>query len=212
MCEIADFNEQDIRALAERVRAYMSEKRFSHTLGVVRCAMALGELILPESVGELCAAALLHDVAKEIPRDELISLLSADPTITEEDKNSDGVLHSFAAPFVISRDFPEFASENILSATGKHTVGSAGMSVFDMIVFVSDYAEDTRTYESCIKVRRALFDELDSLGANDRLHRLIDACLMAIDGTIETLTRTGRVINSRVYETKNALLMKKMKI
>ena len=125
--------------LKAAVEARMSQKRFLHTLGVVKAARQLGEELMPEKIQSLTVAAHLHDIAKELPTEELLTLSSEYGYVTtEEDMNSPQVLHSFAAPAVIKRDFPEYASEEILSAVFKHTTGDGEMSVFDEIIFLSD--------------------------------------------------------------------------
>ena len=193
------------------VSARVSEKRFSHILGVERCAVSLGKIFLPDSVDELAAAALLHDVTKEIPTDLQIKMLEeAGFALTEEDKSTEGVLHSFTAPIVIKRDFPQFATDNVLLAVGNHTVGRENMSIFEKIIFISDYAEDTRRYESCKQVRRALFDGIEDLGGDDLIKRLDRAMLMSVDGALSALERMGQRINSRMYLTRNSLSMNKL--
>ena len=193
------------------VSARVSEKRFSHILGVERCAVSLGKIFLPDSVDELAAAALLHDVTKEIPTDLQIKMLEeAGFALTEEDKSTEGVLHSFTAPIVIKRDFPQFATDNVLLAVGNHTVGRENMSIFEKIIFISDYAEDTRRYESCKQVRRALFDGIEDLGGDDLIKRLDMAMLMSVDGALSALERMGQRINSRMYLTRNSLSMNKL--
>lgn len=193
------------------VSARVSEKRFSHILGVERCAVSLGKIFLPDSVDELAAAALLHDVTKEIPTDLQIKMLEeAGFALTEEDKSTEGVLHSFTAPIVIKRDFSQFATDNVLLAVGNHTVGRGNMSIFEKIIFISDYAEDTRRYESCKQVRRALFDGIEDLGGDDLIKRLDMAMLMSVDGALSALERMGQRINSRMYLTRNSLSMNKL--
>ena len=193
------------------VSARVSEKRFSHILGVERCAVSLGKIFLPDSVDELAAAALLHDVTKEIPTDLQIKMLEeAGFALTEEDKSTEGVLHSFTAPIVIKRDFPQFATDNVLLAVGNHTVGRENMSIFEKIIFISDYAEDTRRYESCKQVRRALFDGIEDLGGDDLIKRLDMAMLMSVDGALSALERMGQRINSRMYLTRKSLSMNKL--
>ena len=80
------------------------------------------------------------------------------------------------------------------------------MSIFEKIIFISDYAEDTRKYESCIRVRDVLFDNIENLCDKDLKRRLDEVTLMSIDGTLEALERTGQPINSRMYLTKKSLL------
>ena len=197
------YTENELNGLKEAVKERMSEKRFSHTLGVERMAKLLGELILPQSVSELRAAAILHDVAKEIPDDVQIALLEkSDFHLTDEDKATTGVIHSFVAPIIIKKDFQKFATENILSAVEKHTVGAEDMSIFDVIILVSDYIEDTRTYTSCIEVRKMLLDNLENENYMGRVKRLMSACSGAISGAESALRRLNMPINSRMEKAK----------
>lgn len=201
------YSSQILEDLRRQISRQVSEKRFSHILGVERCAVYLGEMILPELISELSAAALLHDVAKEIPIEEQMKLLEdAGFALTDEDKITTGVIHSFTAPIIIKKDFPTFATENILSAVAYHTVGRVNMTAFEKIIFVSDYCEDTRKYDSCKRVRAALLDNIQSLTYSEKLARLDEACIMSIDGALEALNRMNSPINSRMYDTRNSLL------
>jgi len=201
------FTERQIDILRKRVEGSMSKKRFLHTVGVEKCAKGLGEIFIPDSVNELRAAALLHDIAKEIPKEDQIALLKESGVpLSNEDFSTEGVIHSFCAPLIIKRDFSEYASANILSAVFNHTVGEPDMSIFDKIIFISDYAEEGRTYPSCKRVREFLFFGLDSLSESERMVRLDEAVLMSIDGALEALTRMGAEINSRMYETRKSLI------
>lgn len=203
------FCSNDLEKLRRRVSEKVSEKRFSHILGVERCAVYLGKLILPDAVDELSAAALLHDISKEIPYDEQIKLLEDNRfALSEEDRKTPGVLHSFTAPIIIKKDFPEFATNNILSSVLYHTVGRENMSIFEKIIFISDYCEDTRKYDSCIKVRKSLIDGIEKLSYEEKLDRLDTACLLSIDGALDALRRCRVPINSRMYLTRNSLLKK----
>ncbi len=205
------FTDKQLLELKEKIKPRMSEKRFSHTLGVERSAARLGELIAPERISELRAAALLHDISKEIPIDEQIRILEDNAyPLDEEDRLTVGVIHSFSAPYVIKECFSEFAEDDILSAVYNHTLGCKNMSIFDKIIFVSDYTEDTRTFDSCIRVREFLNDGIELLDYKKRLERLDAAVLGAIDGAIEALERMGQPINSKIYIAKKDLEMKKV--
>ena len=202
-------NDKMLSDLRNSVSKIVSAKRFSHICGVERCAMRLGEAIIPERLAEVRAAALLHDISKELPHQEQLRLLAEDGFPLEaEDIETEGVLHSFTAPIVIARDFPEYATADILSATRNHTVGRENMSIFEKIIFVSDYAEDTRAYESCIRVRERLFEGFEALSLEEKIARLDEACINSIDGALSALKRMGCPINSRMYKTRESLLRK----
>ena len=200
------FTDEKLSELRENIKSRMSEKRFLHTLGVERCAKRLGELIMPNRVSELRAAALLHDISKEIPIDKQFEILENNTfSLTDEDRKTIGVIHSFTAPYFILEQFPDFASPDILSAVFNHTLGCDNMSDFDKIIFVSDYVEETRTFASCITVRDYLFDGIEGLNEDDLHVRLDTAVLSAINGSIGALNKSNHPINSRIYKAKNSL-------
>ena len=132
------YSEQDLNELKELVEQRISPKRFSHVLGVERCAARLASSLIPDSISEVRAAAILHDVSKQLPYAEQIDLLNeAGFELNDEDMLTEGVLHSFTAPIIIKRDFEKFSTDDILSATLKHTVGDEEMSIFDKIIFIN---------------------------------------------------------------------------
>ena len=189
-------NEFDLTSLRQRVGQRLGEKRFKHTLGVERLAAELGELLLPDSVSELCCAALLHDIAKELPSEEMLALIGED--ISDDDIQTPAIYHALAAPFVIIRDFPEYATENVISAVRNHTTGEYGMSLFDEIIFISDFCEDGREYDSCRNTRKKLFEYLaGAKNADERISALHRAALDTADSTVEALVRIGRRVNQK---------------
>jgi predicted HD superfamily hydrolase involved in NAD metabolism len=142
------YTENQIDFLRLEVGKRLSAKRFSHTLGVERMAVKIGEKCLPDRIDELRVAALLHDISKEYSEAEHLELIKTyNFSLSDEDLASPQLWHSITAPFVVMRDFPEFRGEDILSAVRNHTVGAPSMSVFDEIILLSDYIEDGRRYE-----------------------------------------------------------------
>ena len=202
-----NFDKNTLDELRETIRTRISEKRYVHTLGVERMAVALGEILLPERIDELAVAALLHDVAKELTYEAHIELLkSSDVRYTKEDLLSKPALHSIAAVPLILREFPKFATHDILSAVANHTLGAPEMSIFDEIIFISDYAEEGRTYPICIEVHNFLMSEINKNHTYaENVLALHSASLKATVSTIDSLTRRNEIINPRTLETKNYL-------
>ena len=193
----------DLLLLEESVKQRLSEKRFLHTIGVCKMAERLGMIFLPDRCMELISAAYLHDIAKELPEEMLKALIEEyGYTLTESDNFSPQVFHSFAAPAVIIKDFPTLATKDILSAVFNHTLGTDRMSLFDEIIFLSDFIEQGRRYDASVEVRNKLFSDL-SLAKNytDKLLALHRATLASIDSTISTLKKRNLHINEK---TKNA--------
>ncbi len=203
------FSDNDLELLKNNVKKRLSSERFLHTIGVVNAALKLAALCLPECLLEIEAAALLHDISKECSLKEQYSLIKDfGIDVDEEDYRSPAVLHSFTAPAVIKRDFPIFSTREILDAVYNHTIGSPEMTVFDEIIFLADYIEEGRKYDSCISVRNYVYDNMkhgDKVANTIILHK---ACIKAIDYTLENLKNKNKPINKKNILTRNALLSK----
>lgn len=201
------FNNDSIILLRSLIKERLSEKRYQHTLGVENLARRLGAVLLPDKVDELSVAALLHDVAKEMSYEEHVSLVkNSGVRYSEEDLLIKPALHSLAAVPVIISDFKEFATKDILSAVTNHTLGAPNMSVFDEIIFISDYAEEGRTYPTCIEVRNYLLANImGDRSSLDNVNALHIASLKSIESTIESLGRRKEMINTRTLLTKSYL-------
>lgn len=198
--------EEKIKELEARVRSALSERRYIHTLGVRRAALRLGEALLQEcELCELSAASLLHDIAKEIPESELYSMVRSRFPKLSEDALVPAVLHSYAAPIIIERDFPEFATEKILSATYSHTLGSENMTLFDKIIFIADYVEDGRVWHACRTTADKLFLGFESLDRESKIKRLNEAIIESIDNTVRSLQERGERCAQQMLLTRAAI-------
>ena len=192
-------------ALAPKIKPYMSEKRYAHTLGVAKMARLLAECCLPSKMEELVAAAFLHDISKELPIEEQKRILSYEGIVLDADEiGSPEIFHSYTAPHVIKRDFPEYANEEILNAVSNHTVGAVDMTVFDEIIFLADYIEEGRTYKSCINLRNYVLENMsDDIFSN--LKHLHIACIRSINATEQALIAKGKRISKKTEMVKKSL-------
>lgn len=202
------FTEQDIRQLRSKVKLCMGDKRYTHTLGVEAATIRIGGILLPNRVSELRVAALLHDVAKELETEELLRLIGAENyKLSDEDLNTLPALHSFAAPALIKRDFAAFATDDVLQSVFTHTLGSADMDLFSEIIFVSDFVEENRSYESCRETAEFLFSSLSLNKTNEENIMLLHtATVMCIDHTEESLLKRGLKMNSTSIAAREKFL------
>lgn len=197
------FSKSDLDTLRANVKSRLGEDRYTHTLGVEATAVQIADFCLPAARSAIAAAALLHDIAKEMTDTELTEILKACPLLAEEDMRSHKLYHAFAAPYIIKRDFPKFATEEILSAVFNHTSGSDGMSLFDEIIFVADYVEPNRKYRECIEARERLFSELCAASSERSILALHEAALREIESTEHALRTKGLSLNSRTEKAKD---------
>lgn len=199
-------DQKSIAMLREKIRSYVSEKRYIHSLGVEKMAVYIGNFCIPEKIMKLSAAALLHDITKELSVNDNLNLLAENNDPAIELKNAPKLLHSFTAPYIIKSEFPDFADEEILSAVRKHTLGSSDMTVFDEIIFISDFIEENRSAESCVKTRNFLIESLRENDVEKSVNSLHRACIMCIDLTVEYLNSGGSRVNETMLEAKNSLV------
>lgn len=202
------YSDSDLNTLRQSVSRLLSKKRFMHTLGVEKSALELGSYFLPECISELRAAALLHDIAKELSEDQINDLISLfNFTFNDNEIIVPEAHHSFIAPLVIKRDFPTYATDSILSSVYSHTICSSVFDTFDLIIFISDFVEDGRIYESCIKTRQYLFDNLSLENSyEENLKILYTACILSIDYTEKLLKTRGKTLHPITEIAKKKLI------
>lgn len=204
------FSNESLKNLEADVKARLSEKRFNHTLGVVKSAVYIASILGGFDESEVRAAALLHDVAKEISDAEAIGMLKNLTPCNGADLLCPPAYHAFIAPEIIKRDFSHFSTDNILSAVKNHTTGDPYMTDFDMVIFISDYIEEGRTYKDCVMLREKLYSKIRKSRDGDeaRVH-LYDAVIECLDNTIRFVLARGIYLHEKTVATRNSLLAKR---
>ncbi|MBE6541728.1 MAG: HD domain-containing protein [Ruminococcaceae bacterium] len=202
--------EDDIADLSEKIRPYLTGKRYEHTLSVEREAVKLGELYLPERINDLRAAALLHDITKrEDIKKQLQYCEEFGIMISAEEIASPAVFHSKTAAEVARRDFSEYVNDDIVSGIRWHTTGRENMSIFDAIIYLSDFIEETRDFDDCVKLRRYFWDKISA--GEDKLDVLTDTMIYSFDLTIGLLINDGAVIDENTVKARNYYLVTRLK-
>ncbi len=210
---ITENEEKSLSSLRARISCYMKDRRLSHTLAVEREAARLAQIYAPEKEYMLRCAALLHDITKELSFEKQLQLCEEfDIIYSYEEMLTPKIFHSRTAPAVIKRDFPEFCSDELISAVRWHTTGHSDMTLYEMIIFLADYIEDTRTFESCTELRKFFYD---GLGADKdlsaRTDHLYDTMIVAFDMTVRELCEEGLPIHLDTVAARNYFVCKKMK-
>lgn len=142
--------EQKARRLAKK---QLSAKRYQHTLNVRRMAVKLAKRwgADPEKAA---LAALLHDTAKELPREEMLQILNDNAIMAENAQNRPSpVWHGICAAILAQTQWGVEDAE-VLSAIRCHTTGKPGMSLLDEIVFLADMTSAERDYPEVDYLRK----------------------------------------------------------
>ena len=183
-------------ALRASVKSRLSDFRWSHTAGVERMAERLAQIFAPERANELRAAALLHDITKEKKTDEQIEICKKyGYSLRDDEIGSPAILHAITAALVIPHEYPELATDEMISAVRWHTTGRDGMTLAEKIIYLADYIEDTRKYDECIALRNMFFDakpeKMTAEAAQEHLDRVI---LRSLEMTVNDIKSKGGAV------------------
>ena len=204
--ERAVLSEEKLAFLREAVRPYLKPKRYLHTLAVEREAAYIGSLYLPDEIDALRAAALLHDITKRDELEKQLQYCSEFGIIYNiADLGSPKLFHAKTAAALAARDFPDYTDEVVLSGVRWHTTGRAGMTLFESIVYLADYIEDTRTFPDCIFLRRYFYGGIadPSVDRTDHLNRTM---VLSFDLTIGALLREGMPVDPDTVAARNGFI------
>jgi len=124
-------------------------------------------------------AGLLHDLCRELPRQEVLDLArkhGLEIDAIEEDYPVQLLHARVAAAQVAEAGFDPAVAQ----AIARHTLGGPGMSVLDTCLFVADATEPGRSWNGVDDVRRQAVESLD------------DAALTLVERDLERLRAHGR--------------------
>ena len=145
----------------ELVRSRLSDKRYEHTLNVRRMAVKLAKRHDADE-NRAALAALLHDAAKEISKDEMRSIMKAHPEYAEGgEERPTPVWHGICAA-ILARTEWGVEDEAVLSAIACHTAGKPGMSKLDKILYLADMSSAERDWPGVNKLRKLERKDLDA--------------------------------------------------
>lgn len=161
------------------VRGRMGEKRLAHSLGVAHTAWLLAEKYGADPA-EAFLAGICHDIAKELPREQMLALLQKSPLADDAGVLQNRQLwHAPAGAVLLAglqADYPRL-TEEVQNACLWHTLGRPEMTLLESLIFVADLIEPRRDFPDLPPIRQAVWQDLD-LG--------ICACMQGVIGFLES--------------------------
>ena len=151
----------NLKQAKELVRGRLSDKRYEHTINVKKMAVKLAKRYGADEE-KAALAAILHDSAKEISKDEMREIMRQYPQYAEgggsrPTPGGHGIWASIPA-----RTQWGVEDEAILSAIACHTAGKPGMSKLDKIVYLADMTSAERDWPGVNKLRKLELKDLDA--------------------------------------------------
>ena len=186
---------EKIEQIKEELKNMLSEKRYIHSIGVMKMASELAK-IYNVDIEMAQIAGLLHDNAKEMTDEEMLQYVKENNIkISETEKNSIQLLHGKIGADIAKKKYG--VSEQIAKAIEYHTTTNPNMDTLAKIIYVSDKIELNRKTEKYdIKAERKL--------AKENLNK---AMLLIINDVTKYLIAQDKLIALESIETRNKLLL-----
>ena len=142
------------------LKADLSKKRYVHSKNVAAMSAELAKLY-GEDIERAYFAGLVHDIAKELSRDEQFVLAAkCELDVSPIELNSTPLLHAIAGAQLLIEDL-HFNDEEILWAVRWHTVAAPNMSRLAEIVYLADLVSEDREYKDVKKYRKYAHTSLE---------------------------------------------------
>lgn len=172
------------------LKARLSKKRYTHSLNVAHEAQRLAELY-GEDPEKAYFAGLMHDVCKELPAEEQEELVRASSfAVSKEELVTKPVWHGIAGAYFLQVRMG-VTDPDVLNAVRYHTVGRAGMTRLEEIVYLADLISEDRTYDGVEQMRQLCLTSINA------------AMLEGIRFSIETTLKKGGYLPSVTVEAYN---------
>ncbi len=180
----------DMESLKNHISGLMNEERFRHSLGVMELSALLAG-IYGVDTEKAAVAGLVHDAAKQLPKDEQLRLMKKAYQSKEPDEivfNNKALWHGPAGAVYVSETLG--LDDEIASAVFYHTIGKEKMSLLEKIIFLTDCIEVNRDseFDWAKDTREIAKRDLDGailIAVNKSLKSIIDRNLIIHPGSVE---------------------------
>ena len=176
-----------VEEIKKYLKENLKESRYNHTLGVCEIALELAELNgVSKEKAEI--AALAHDVAKNLSKEEMMKIIKDNNIILSNvEKENMNLWHSIIAP-IVAEEKLGITDEDILDAVRWHTTGKEDMSVLTKIIYIADMIEPGRSFPGLEDIRKETFEDLDKgvyTGLTHSMQFLLSKNLLIDENTIK---------------------------
>lgn len=150
----------DLEEKRKYLKQHLSPKRYQHSLNVAEECKKLAEKY-GEDKDKAYFAGLLHDICKELPADEQKRLVEESRfAVSNEELETHSLWHAVAGAYFVKSVF-KIEDIDILNAIRFHTVGRAGMTRLEEIVYLGDLVSADRDYKDVDKMRKIVYNDIN---------------------------------------------------
>ena len=188
-----------INKINEDIKKELSEKRYNHSLGVMKKAEELAK-IYEVDINKAKLVGLAHDIGKELTKEEKLKYVEDNNIkIDDIEKINVGLLHSKIGADICKKRYG--FDEEMQDAIKYHTTGNENMGLLAKIIFVADKIEENRKYEKNENKKQAV-EEARKLAKED----LDKAMLYLIDESLIYTIQKKELIHPDSIAVRNKLI------
>ncbi|MGI6424908.1 MAG: bis(5'-nucleosyl)-tetraphosphatase (symmetrical) YqeK [Tepidanaerobacteraceae bacterium] len=186
------------KEIINQLKENLNKERFLHSQGVMNTAIKLADIYgVDESKSAI--AGLLHDCARGMDTENQLKMaVSFGILLDDIEKREKVLIHGPLGAVIAKKDYG-INDEEILKAIRIHTTGDTNMSLFDKIIFISDFIEPLRSFPGVDEIREKAFESKDLDGA----------IIGAFDSTIRYVLSRGSLLHPRTILSRNFILMQR---
>ena len=141
------------------VKDKLSKHRSQHCINVAEEAVKLAKLY-GENEKNAYIAGLLHDIMKELDKNEMLEYIkSSDKNIEEAELDNSALWHGIASSIYAEKIGID--NIDILNAIRYHTVARENMSKLEKIIYLADMVSADRNYPDVDVMRKLTYESLD---------------------------------------------------
>ncbi|MGM9873616.1 MAG: nicotinate-nucleotide adenylyltransferase [Bacilli bacterium] len=153
--EIVDYIHDNELYFIPKIKMYLSQDRFFHSLSVAKLAYQIAINNKIRNPGRAYIAGILHDIGKDINQKDTLSILNKYYIdYIDMPKFS---YHQFVGTYIAKKDF-NITNKSILLAIKNHATGNKNMNTIEKIVYSSDKIDPTRGYDSSKMIEECMKD------------------------------------------------------
>lgn len=139
----------------------LSKKRYQHSLNVAAEAERLAVRYGFKDIQKAYNSGLIHDICKEIPKDEQLAMVKRSAMdVTDVEMVTPPLYHAIAGARYAETVLGVHDAD-VLNAIRYHTVGRAGMSRLEEIIYLADLISEDRSYKDVNKMRKYAYQSIE---------------------------------------------------
>lgn len=183
-----------IEKIQSEIQEKLSEKRYKHSIGVMKMARMLA-IKYGENEEEAQKVAIVHDIAKELTLEEAAKYIEEyNIEIDEIEKQNAALLHAKIGAKIseIKYNF----NKQMQDAIKYHTTANPNMDTLAKIIYVADKIEENRIFEGVENLRK--------LAMEGNLDKVV---LEILNFDIKKNIDKGKIIHVDSINARNSLLV-----